>query len=464
MALDTFIKRLSSGQKTRIKRAVSIIPQSLRQTPTYNRWRRFLRDAQHWPADKIAAWQGEKLRALVRHACEHTAGYRELYRKAGVKPDDIRTVADVKHLPFTTKETFRDNLAAFTIRGSGGRYVTTGGSTGIPFGFQETIETFEIERAFMQSGWSWTGWKLGMRSAVLRGGFVGTETNLFEYEPYNRELCLSSYFLGAKTVGTYLDLMKDYGIRVLQAYPSSLNLLCDLIKEQGLQDRVNLEVIFMGSENVYEWQLAKFRATFPKATIFSWYGHCEKAVLAPWCEKTLSFHAWPFYGVTEVVDEAGNAVAQGAEGEIVGTGFHQKITPFIRYRTMDRAVRGPERCADCGRNFPLLDKIVGRSHEVIVTRKGRFIAMTAINMHDDIFDSLRQFQFLQEKAGEVTFRYVAKTGSLSEQQIMRIRKGLVLKLGADVDLRLNGVPEIPRTKSGKYRFLDQRLPIQYGDR
>ena len=464
MALDTLLKGLSSEQKNRIKRVAAIIPQCLRQTPTYNRWRRFLKDANHWPAEKIAAWQGEKLRELVRNACEQTEGYRELYKKAGVKPDDIRTAADVRHLPFTTKETFRDNLPAFTIRAGGGRYVTTGGSTGIPFGFHELVETFEIERAFMHAGWSWTGWRLGMRSAVLRGGFVGTERNYFQYEPFNRELCLSSYFLGANTVAAYLDLMNEYGIRVLQAYPSSLNLLCDLIKEGGLQGKVNLEIIFLGSENVYEWQLEKARAIFPKAKIFSWYGHCEKAVLAPWCEKTARFHAWPFYGLTEVVDAEGGAVAAGVEGEIVGTSFHQKITPFIRYRTMDRAVRGAERCGECGRDFPLLEKIVGRSHEVIVTRKGRYISMTAINMHDDIFDPLRQFQFLQEKAGEVTFRYVTKSGALNEADVLKIRKGLVLKLGADVDLRLASVPEIPRTKAGKYRFLDQRLPIQYGDR
>lgn len=464
MALDTLIKRLSTGQKDRIKRAVAVIPQSLRQTPAYNRWRRFLKDAQRWPAEKIAAWQGEKLRELVRHACENTEGYRELYKKAGIKPEDIRTAGDVKHLPFTTKETFRDNLPAFTIKSGGGRYVTTGGSTGIPFGFHELIETFEIERAFMHTGWAWTGWRLGMQSAVLRGGFVGTERNYFQYEPFNRELCLSSYFLGPKTVAAYLELIRERGIRVLQAYPSSLNLLCDLIKEHGLAGKAELDVIFMGSENVYDWQLEKFRATFPGAKLFSWYGHCEKAVLAPWCEGTTRFHSWPFYGITEVVDAGGRTVAEGEEGEIVGTSFHQRVTPFIRYRTMDRAVRGPERCVDCGRNFPLLEKISGRSHEVIVTRKGRFISMTAINMHDGIFDPLRQFQFLQEKVGEVVFRYVTKGGPLGESEILRIRRGLVLKLGVDVDLRLQGVAEIPRTKAGKYRFLDQRLPIEYGDR
>ena len=464
MALHALLNRLSSGQKDRLKRAVAIIPPSLRQSFAYRRWRRFLAESERWPTERICQWQTENLRRIVRHAVEHTEGYRELYRKAGIKPDDIRSLEDVRHLPFTTKETFRDNLAAFSAPQAGRRYVTTGGSTGIPFGFYELSSMQEIESAFMHAGWSWTGWKLGQPSAVLRGGFVGTETNWSQDQPFYREFALSSYFLGANTVAAYVDAMRDRGIRVLQAYPSSLNMLCDLIKEQDLRERLALDVIFLGSENLYDWQLEKFGETFPEARLFAWYGHCEKAVLAPWCERTRHFHAWPFYGLTEILNADGAVVGEGEEGEIVGTSFHQMLTPFIRYRTMDRAVKGPSSCPDCGRSFPVLSKISGRAHEVIVTRKGRYISMTAINMHDDIFDGLRQVQFFQETPGEVMFHYVTKNGSLPATEEVKIRQRLVVKLGEDVALKLQPVAEIPRTKSGKFRFLDQRLSIQYGDR
>ncbi len=464
MALDRLLNRLSTRQKDHLKRALAIVPPSVRQRPAYRHWRRFLAEAQHWPAEKIWDWQLEKLREVVRHALAHSEGYRQLYRQAGIQPEDLRSLADLKYLPFTTKETFRDNLPAFTIRQDGDRYVTTGGSTGIPFGFYELKETDDIERAFMHTGWSWAGWVLGRKSAVLRGGYIGTETNFCGYDPYYRELALSSYYLSSRTATAYVAAMQSHGTRVLQAYPSSLNLFCDLIQEQKLQRRLELDLILLGSENVYDWQLAKFDQTFPQVKLFAWYGHCEKAVLAPWCEQARHFHSWPFYGVTEVLQPNGQDAAEGEEGEIVGTSFHQRLTPFIRYRTSDRAVQGPPGCPSCGRQFPILSSISGRSQEVIVTRTGRYISMTAINMHDDIFDGLRQFQFRQDKAGEVVFHYVPKGGSLPDSELAKVRQGLMLKLGQDVTLALQAVAEIPRTKAGKFRFLDQHLPIQYGDR
>jgi phenylacetate-CoA ligase len=187
-------------------------------------------------------------------------------------------------------------------------------------------------------------------------------------------------------------------------------------------------------------------------------------VLAPWCDQARVYHSWPFYGITEVLGDGDRDVGAGEEGEIVGTSFHQQITPFIRYRTMDRAVRGPAQCAACGRQFPLLSRLSGRQQEVIVTRTGRYISMTAINMHDDIFDCLRQFQFRQERPGEVVFHYVSKGGPLPAAELAKIERGLAAKLGSDVTLASQQVPEIPRTRSGKYRFLDQRLPIRYGDK
>ncbi len=458
MPLDDLTKR-------RLKRALGVVPPRLRQRPVYWRWRRFLAGAQRWPPDRIEAWQSARLRELIRWAVTHTEGYRELYASAGIGPDDIRSVADVRHLPFTTKELFRDNLKSFTLASRNGRYVTTGGSTGIPFGFHELPETTAIESAFMHASWSWTGWTLGQPCAVLRGGFVGSPDRLFDHDPYHRELLLSSYYLAPETVAVYLREMRSRGIRTLQAYPSSFNLLCDLVLEAPAdRPEVGLDLVLLGSENVYPWQLEKAARAFPSAKLFAWYGHCEKAIMAPWCERSRSGHAWPFYGVTEVLGPDQRAVAEGGEGELVGTSFHQRLTPFIRYRTMDRAVRGPGACPACGRNFPTLERILGRAHEVIVTRRGRYISMTAINMHDDLFDALRQFQFFQDRPGEVTFHYVAKAGTLPTSEQDRIRRGLERKLGDDVTLSLRPVVEIARTRSGKYRFLDQRLEIQYGDR
>jgi len=354
------------------------------------------------------------------------------------------------------------DLEAFSVRRPFREYVTTGGSTGIPFGFYKLAGELSMEEAFMHTGWTWIGWRPDMPSAVLRGGVVGSTEKPWEFDRYRNELVLSSYHLTEANVAEYLGACDRYAPAVIHAYPSSLNLLCDLVAERSPKSRLPFHIVLLGSENLYDWQISKFETLLPGARMFSWYGHMEMAVLAPWCEHRRENHVWPFYGHMELLDSGGREVEQGRLGEIVATSFHSGATPFIRYRTMDMAEKGSQRCPDCGRQFRLLTKISGRAQEFIVTSTGRYISMTAMNMHDAIFDNLRQFQFLQDAPGVIRFLFIPKS-PLSLDQQSSIRVGLQRKLGDDVKCELREVNEIPRTRAGKCRFLDQRLPIRYRD-
>jgi phenylacetate-CoA ligase len=448
------------GYRTAAKLVLSAVPVPLRQSPAYWRWRHFLREAHQWPAERIVDWQLTQFKRITRYAYENTEGYRELYRQAGIKPGDIRTLADVRHLPFTDKFLLQRNLEAFSVQRIGRRYVTTGGSTGIPFGFYNLRRQRAIEDAFIHTARGRFGWKLGQRLATLRGNYVGSASLPWKYDGYWRELSLSSYQLTSATLPAYLDALNFFRPPVLQAYPSALNLFVDLLRASG-RDVPKFDLILLASENAYDWQLRKFDDTFRDVTLCCHYGHCEKAIFAPWCEGSRVYHIEPFYGLTELLRGA-TQVGEGEDGELVGTSFHGLATPFIRYRTMDRAVRGKHGCEACGRPFETLASIEGRLHEMIETGSGRYISMTAINMHDRLFDTLQQFQFFQERAGHLTFKYVQKR-PLSTSEQAAIQHGLDEKLGEDVILTMQPVDSIPRTSSGKYRFLDQRLQIKYSD-
>lgn len=427
----------------------------------YWHWQRQLDRARAWTVEEVQAWQLRQLQSIVAHAYQYTPGYHALWDTAGVHPGDLRSLADLRRFPWTTKHTFQENLAAFTAKGRTGEYITTGGSTGIPFGFYAPATERARENAFMYTAWESVGWRLGRINAVLRGGYVGSQERPWAYDRLHRRLLLSSYYLTERTLGHYLDVVGRFRPSVLQAYPSALDVLCRLLLAKGLAGRMPFELILLGSENVYDWQLARFQEVFPGATLFAWYGHSEQAAFAPWCPGSRLYHVQPLYGYVELLRDDGSETQEGEEGEIVATAFHNPCTPLIRYRTMDRAVRGPAVCEACGHRHLLFSRILGRSHELIVTATGRLISMTAINMHDDIFDPLRQFQFFQKERGKVVFRYVSKT-PLTAPQEHRIRQGLLTKLGNDVELSLCPVAEIPRTRSGKLCFLEQRLSIVHG--
>lgn len=455
-------KYILSGIKDKAKPLLSWLPYNWRHGSDYRQWRAFLKEAQYYSYDQIAQWQLENMKKIVDYAYKNTKGYRQLYDAHHVHPGDIQKLSDIKHFPFVTKQLLQDNLEEFSVPGHVRFYVTTGGSTGIPFGFYCLYKNSEIEDAFIHAVWSIFGWVPNEYNAILRGAYIGNEESIWSMDKFRKELLLSTYYLSWNTLDLYIDVISHFKPKVLQAYPSSLNILCDLLMDAKKVGSIDFDLIILASENVYDWMLAKYKRTFPNSRFVSFYGHAERVILAPWCEYTQYYHLIPFYGYTEILNEDGVEADEDGQGELVGTGFHMKATPFIRYKTMDHVIKGQSHCSACGRSYQLLNKIVGRSHEVIVTKTDRLISMTAINMHSSVFDDVRQFQFYQDTPGRLDFRIVPKP-SCSAQSIDNIYSELMKKLGDDTELTITQVDEIPKTKAGKFRFLDQRLSIKYHD-
>jgi phenylacetate-CoA ligase len=121
-------------------------------------------------------------------------------------------------------------------------------------------------------------------------------------------------------------------------------------------------------------------------------------------------------------------------------------------------------CSSCGRPYQIWERIEGRLQEFIITSGERYISMTAINFHDDIFDHFMQFQFYQEEKGRVILRYIPKDSFNENLNLIEdIRLRLLVKLGDDLILDLQPVKEIPLTARGKHRFLIQKMQPPFGD-
>ncbi len=148
----------------------------------------------------------------------------------------------------------------------------------------------------------------------------------------------------------------------------------------------------------------------------------------------------------------------GQRGEIVGTGFINTVTPFIRYRTGDFATWVGERCNACGRAHSIIDDIQGhRVQEHLVASDGSEISWTALNMHDDTFDCVRQFQFVQEQPGVATLR-LAPSAGFDESIRARIIQNLGRKFAARLTFEIVIVESIELSARGKAIYVDQRIP------
>lgn len=443
------------------------LPLSKRYGPAFFKIYHLLRESQYWPKAKLEEYQFFELKKIIKHAYDTVPYYNKQWDIAGFNPNDFKSLEDIKKTPFTTKIIFQENLDQLksTIYPSERYiYVTTGGSTGIPFGFfDDKYISNDREWAFICRQWERVGYKIGNKSVVLRGGVIpGADKGIFwQYNKLRRELNLSSYHMSDHNLPLYLEKINEFKAPFIQAYPSAITILADYMRKNSIPPFSFLKGILTGSENIYDWQRKLLEEVF-QCRVYSWYGHAEKAVLAGECEKNHDYHIFPEYGYTELLDKNGNEVRQEGEiGEIVATGFNNYVMPFIRYRTMDLGVYTGKKC-QCGRNYPLLKRIEGRLQELIITGDNRRISMAAINMHDSIFDHIRQFQFYQEKKGEVVFNIVKKE-TYSEQDTKNIQKNLEQKLGSQMRLYIKFVNNIPRTKSGKFRFLIQKLPVKFND-
>ena len=450
--------------RTWVRRSlVARVPLTHRLGRDYWQWRLFLQEAQWWDQERLAEWQLRQLRRVVAHAYENVPGYCSLYREAGVKPEDIRSLKDLSKLPCISKDLLRDNLADFTSRDVSRRrlhYVTTGGSSGTPFGFFHTTANAPREEAFVHLGWERSGWRLGELSAVLRGSFTGSEKDYYLYDPAGCQLLLSAYHLSESTVEKYLLTLAKFHPAHLQAYPSTATLLADLVLARGDVGRLNFRTVLLGSENVYDWQTGRIRQAFPGARIFSFYGHTEQVVMAPACEGSDQYHAWPFYGLTEVVDEQGLGVDEDSIGELVGTSFWSEATPFIRYKTEDFAVRGADRCAECGRNSLMIKRVDGRKQDYVVVADGGLVSLTSLifAQHFEAFSRVRSIQLQQDEIGVVLVRVLPGSG-FSEQDGQEIEKKMVSACGGKLRVRVLPVDFLPRTSRGKHLFLVQNLKL-----
>ncbi|TFH02353.1 MAG: phenylacetate--CoA ligase family protein [Calditrichales bacterium] len=422
----------------------------------YASTRRLILKTERFDQDQWKAYHFNQLSGLIGYAWEQIPGYRDLWSGAGFNPDQFKSLDDMRRIPYLTKDILKQDITLFTNFKSGKVIkTTTGGSVGIPLTFYQAQKNRLIEKAFIHDLWSrrYPPISLSTHSTILRGRKTrGTH----HYDPMHG-LLLSAFELTLENVKLFLEAIEKCKNPLLHAYPSALYVMATMMRDNHLSLHHHFEGIMLGSEPLYDYQRERISEVF-NTPITHWYGLGEKTVLAGNCETDNRFHIYPQYGYAELLDKHGNHVKIGESGEIIGSAYWNRTTPFIRYRSLDYAVRGEDSCRDCGRNYPLLERIEGRLQEFIVGKSGKLIALTGVSIICGQFDEVEQFRFKQQTPGIIEFTYIRKPHvSLVNEKF--IADSLGSKLGVEFNLSLREVKEIHRTISGKLKYLDQELDI-----
>jgi phenylacetate-CoA ligase len=256
---------------------------------------------------------------------------------------------------------------------------------------------------------------------------------------------LSSYHLTPDRLPDYLEEIERFKPALLYVYPSAILQLADYLERTNQTWRTPLLGILCGSERITPPQKRLIERIFG-CRAYSWYGHSERVILAAEGPQTELYYFVPQYGYVEF----GPPDDEGLR-EVIGTSFDNMVMPLIRYRTGDY-VRLAEDSDSLEYPVPAAVEIAGREQEFLVSATGRKISLTAINMHDNIFDGLYAVQFYQREPGRAEFRYMPGP-RFDSANIAKIEAGLRRKLGEDFEISFEQATELAKTAAGKHKWL-----------
>lgn len=319
----------------------------------------------------LEALQLERLQALVKRVYEKIPFYKESFDKAGVKPEDIKTLDNLTKFPFTVKQDMRDAY---------------------PFGLF-AVPREEVVRVHCSSGTTGTATVVGYTQADLErwgdcfarflyAAGCGPESTLQVSYGYG----LFTGGLGAHNGGEragctvlpmstgntkrQVRLMKDFGVDCLCCTPSYALNIAEVAEEEGYNPReFPIHAGILGAEPCSEATRAEIEQKLG-IQVFDIYGLSE--VMGPGvaceCEKQHGLHVCEDQFIIEIVDpKTLQPVPDGEWGEVVFTTLCKDCSPLVRYRTRDISRILVGEC-ECGRTFRRMDRIAGRTDDMMILR------------------------------------------------------------------------------------------------
>lgn len=423
----------------------------------FRRHRAELEKSQWFRDDALDRLQADRVRNFLIYARDHSAYHRRRFADAGFEPEGYVGPEDLPALPLLTKADVRENIASIVSDDIGALQATwshTSGTTGQGLRFPESLECFQREYAFRVQSYEWAGARLFERWAFCAGHPVADpdarRPPFWVRDLANRWMLMSSYHLTGENLHSYIEALSAFRPRLLSGYPSSLFLLAIANLAEG--SPVRPSTIVTSSETLFGNQRAMLEASFG-CRVYSYYGNAERAGTMSQCSEGL-FHVRSEHSLVEILREDGRPAKPGEEGRLVATAFGNYAAPLIRYQIGDSVLLSERRTCACGRGGLLVDRVLGRMEDYIITPDGRLVGRLDHLFKDAL--QVRLAQIVQNHEDEVVLRIVREPG-YGENDEKNILHEARARLGGDIRVRFEYVESIPRAASGKHRFVISRV-------
>ena len=321
--------------------------------------------------EQIEKLQLERLKTTVEH-CMHSAFYKQRFKEAGLEPGDIRSLDDIRKIPFTTKQDLRDTYPfgmASVPLSQCVRLHSSSGTTGNPTVILHTQKDLnEWANAVARCLWM-----VGCRpdDVFQNTSGYGMFTGGLGFQYGAERLGMLTVPAAAGNTRRQLKFFTDFGTTVVHAIPSYATRIYEVMQQEGIDPRrdTKLRTLVIGAEPHSEEQRRRIQDMLG-VKAYNSFGMSEMCGpgVAFECKEQNGMHIWEDYYIVEIVDpKTLEPVPDGEIGELVLTTINREAMPLLRYRTRDLTRIIPGECP-CGRHHKRIDRMKGRSDDMIVLR------------------------------------------------------------------------------------------------
>lgn len=420
------------------------------------------------PVPELKALQLKQLKMLVYKLYTFSSFYRQKMKDAGVTPEDIQELDDVRKLPFMTKKDLRDGYPDKLMmrdRGDLLRYHASSGTTG-----KATIVGYtksDLENWSESLARAMTSFGLGKQDVIQVANTYGLFSGGLGFHYATEKIGATVIPASTGNTDRQLELICDLGVTAMAATPSYLMYLGEVAEKKGIDIRRDTKLRFglLGGE---PWSDRMRDRIYEKMGIrgFNCFGASEMSgPLFMECAEQDGIHFWGDLTLLEIVDpDTGETLEPGQKGEMVVTMLQKEAFPMMRYRMGDITSIMEEPCP-CGRAHPRITRIQGRVDDMIIIRGINVFPSQvehSLMQHPEVGN---EFQLVVDRKGHLDTMLVraelkpeAFTDNIIELNALRERISNrlknVLNVSANVELVQPGT--LPRFEGKAKRVMDRR--------
>jgi phenylacetate-CoA ligase len=414
--------------------------------------------------EKILAFRDKHLKRLVRHAYRNVPYYRELFDKAGIKPEDIRTCADLKIVPLTSKKDIKERpVEQVVARGFELPQLIrlrTTGTSGMPLtiyrsrfdNFIHQAVRFRIHRHYGRKPKDHVACIVS--SPEAKRLFVMRVVELMG--KYRQSHIPLQWPVGA-IKHVLLRLKPD----VIVGNSAPIVEAARILQSSGLES-LRPRMVVTGGEVLAPMMRKQLKDSF-RCPVYDCYSSLETGLAAWQCPETGKYHINDDCIVLEVLPQDGfettGEEGSGKEwGEAVVTVLHSYAMPFIRYRMEDLVLREPEPCK-CRVPFSTLESIEGRRADYFYLCGGRlFYSVKIAHLIQSEASWVAQYEVIQETESRILIRIrPERPAGQSEIEGLKSKVAALVAEVPGVEIDISIAPEIKPGPGGKYRLLWSRF-------